>query len=143
MTYMLGIARAAAERADRAMRVLNITNLAEHVGSDVEALRDVLELYQRSLAEEVAVLTDACRRKDVPAVRASAHGIRGSSSYIGGERFLVLNLSIEKAGERGDWVAVESDLSQLLAAKAEFDVELETLRSGAFGSASVDSLPSE
>ena len=75
----------------------------------------LIELFLRTAPQQLAVLLDACARRDVAAVRAQAHKIKGSL-YAAGASSLAESLEgLRGLVGKGDWLVVEAQLPNIRA----------------------------
>jgi CheY-like chemotaxis protein/HPt (histidine-containing phosphotransfer) domain-containing protein len=77
---------------------------------------DLISAYIEEANALVGSLQQAVARADAPTIRARAHALKGSSSYIGAQRVRALSHEMEQAGKTGLLTHTPDLLAQLLDA---------------------------
>ena len=103
--------------------------LAELTGGDQAMERDILLEYKTANDQDVAALSEALARKDLPGVVRAAHRIKGASRMVGAGALAAVCASIEQAGRQEDWPAVTAEESRLRREVERLDAYL-TSRGG-------------
>jgi HPt (histidine-containing phosphotransfer) domain-containing protein len=116
MTSHLGEAPHGAIRPDEI--TLDTRVIAEFGRGVGGALPEFVAALIAEFIEEAAVqverMREAGQRLDAPAMKASAHGLRGSSMMLGARRLALLCEQLEReAGQPGSYVRPEALLSDL------------------------------
>jgi CheY-like chemotaxis protein len=82
--------RPAAEAPDPASGIVDVERLALIRSLDEPGGPTLLDLFEREASERIEQLTAAATQSDVPAVRRSAHSIKGLSANVGARRLLAI-----------------------------------------------------
>ena len=80
----------------------------------VEALRQVVEAFEKSAPKRVAVMQDALAEQDAATVAAEAHTLKGSSGIVGAQRVADLCAQLEFRARRGDLTGAADRLERVL-----------------------------
>ena len=62
---------------------MDLNELTERLGLDVEDIRELLELYVETTTSDLAQLKGAIEAKDAQLAHAKAHSIKGASGNLG------------------------------------------------------------
>ncbi len=62
---------------------MDLNELTERLGLDVEDIRELLELYVETTTSDLAQLKGAIETKDAELAHAKAHSIKGASGNLG------------------------------------------------------------
>jgi HPt (histidine-containing phosphotransfer) domain-containing protein len=104
--------------------------LAELTGGDQAMARDILLEYKTANDADVAALTEALARQDLPAVVRAAHRIKGASRMVGAGALAAVCTSIEQAGRQADWPAVAAEKDRLRREVERLNAYLGALEAG-------------
>lgn len=90
-----------------------IAELFEMIGGDVTWIDELLELYIKNTAEELAALTDLLDEGDTTAVARKTHTIKGTSGNVGAHQMFELCLKANRHAQQGELTSVRALLPEL------------------------------
>jgi CheY-like chemotaxis protein len=94
--------------------------LAMISGGNAEMERELLAEFQRTNGTDAALLGVAVASRDVPALVAMSHRMKGASRTMGASALGAVCERLENAGRIEDWAAIEATM-------AEFQTEMQRL----------------
>jgi HPt (histidine-containing phosphotransfer) domain-containing protein len=109
-----------------------LRDLQDEGGSDV--LAAVIEDYLRDTPPRLAALHEALARADAEAVRSEAHGIKGSSGYLGAVEMTHLCANLEGQARAGDLTQAPELVHAIAAAFERVRAHLSVLPGAGDGS---------
>jgi DNA-binding response OmpR family regulator/HPt (histidine-containing phosphotransfer) domain-containing protein len=90
----------------------------------VEALRQVVEAFEKSAPKRVAAMQDALAERDAAALAAEAHTLKGSSGIVGAQRVADLCAQLESRARRGDLTGAADRLERVLLELRAYEVAI-------------------
>ncbi|MBC8088167.1 MAG: PAS domain S-box protein [Phycisphaerae bacterium] len=90
-------------------------------GNDAELMRDLLQLFQRGIAEHQFALRLAAGESDLRALESAAHAVKGASGAVGGTRAYKAALALETLARDGRVGDIDGALLTLETALAHLD----------------------
>jgi HPt (histidine-containing phosphotransfer) domain-containing protein len=91
----------------------------------VEALRQVVEAFEKSAPKRVAIMQEALALRDAVTIAAEAHTLKGSSGIVGAQRIADLCAQLELRARRGDLTGAGDRLQRLLVELAAYAAAIE------------------
>ena len=82
--------------------LLDLSRLEIALGGDASLIRDILEMYETTAAEDLASLEQAVAAGDPDATTRKAHSLKGASANVGAEQVADVASRIEQFGRSGD-----------------------------------------
>lgn len=83
-------------------------------GGDMEMRNTLLEMLVEELPLELAVLSEAAEREDLPAVFQASHSLKSTLAYTGNADVIRLNEGIEESSRQGRWTAEDREQLKVL-----------------------------
>jgi signal transduction histidine kinase/CheY-like chemotaxis protein len=99
-------------------------------GGDAAVLREVVGLFLDSCPAQLAALRQAVARRDAPAVRLAAHGLKGAVSTFGAREAVEAAGRLEAMGRAGDLAGADEACAALEEALARLRPALAAARDG-------------
>jgi len=105
------------------------------VGGDKDILKEVLNVFlEEDTPRLLKSIKEAIQKQDMKAIKAEAHGMRGSSAAMGGKTVAAAAARLEAAALSGDMTAAQSIFDEICAELERFKdfysrTDLETKRS--------------
>jgi DNA-binding response OmpR family regulator/HPt (histidine-containing phosphotransfer) domain-containing protein len=90
----------------------------------VEALRQVVEAFEKSAPKRVAVMQEALALQDAATIAAEAHTLKGSSGIVGAQRIADLCAQLEVRARRGDLTGAGDRLQRLLVELTAYEAAI-------------------
>lgn len=94
---------------------LEYENVLERIGRDEELLDEVVRMFAEDLPNRIETLRNACRERDVGALKRCAHTLRGAASTAGSHVIAETALEVEFGAEKKDFKAVEKGIENIEA----------------------------
>lgn len=95
--------------------------------SKMDIVRELVELYTVLAPQRIDLISVAAGRRDVDAVRTSAHALRGASGNLGVVRMHMVCTDLEMAARRAEWEAIDALTVRLQELYASLRPALENL----------------
>lgn len=92
---------------------------------EMEADAELIGLFLEEAPSQVAMLQTALTTQDSDKLRAVAHSLKSTSSYIGAKNVSLLSAELEKRGREKSWDGVDTLMQQLNTELARAVVELQ------------------
>lgn len=102
------------------VRVFDRATAVARLGGDEELFTELAELFRHEAPQKLSELRDALARGDTATVHRVAHGLKGSSGYVGGH-------GVEAAAQRLEAIGAAGDLGAVPEALRALDDELQHL----------------
>jgi len=100
---------------------VDLDTALEAAGGDDELLKEAVALFfEEDLPRQMRELREGIERRDVPAVRAAAHGVKGAVSSLGGHEAAAVALRLQEMGQEGRLEGSEALLADLETAIVRF-----------------------
>lgn len=99
--------------------------LADLAQLRLDAFGPVITLYERNVVDKLAVLRGAVASRDLEALGAAAHALKGSALNVGANRVVVLARALEQIAADGDERAFNVDCEEITLA---FEQSVQALR---------------
>jgi DNA-binding response OmpR family regulator/HPt (histidine-containing phosphotransfer) domain-containing protein len=90
----------------------------------VEALRQVVEAFEKSAPRRVEVMQEALAGQDAATVAAEAHTLKGSSGIVGAQRVADLCAQLESRARRGDLTGAAERLERVLRELSAYEAAI-------------------
>lgn len=114
------------------MRRFDLCKVEDTCNGDPAKIREMLELFKTSTAEQLERLADAVMLGEHSTVARMAHQIKGGCAYLGSDAMCSLASTIEKAAKSGEasqlvllsedmeaeFIALKNEIDQVLAGQA-------------------------
>jgi HPt (histidine-containing phosphotransfer) domain-containing protein len=98
--------------------------LAEMLGDDVAAQRELLADYRAAAGQLRGALDAAYAAHDGEALARIAHKLKSSSRAVGAMQLGAASATLERAGREGDWAGIAAAYDTLRAADARLTAVL-------------------
>ncbi|HUF79721.1 MAG TPA: ATP-binding protein, partial [Burkholderiales bacterium] len=86
--------------------------LAQIIGGDAAAEREILIDFRRVNDQDAAMLKRAVAESDMPRVTRAAHRIKGASRMVGALGLAAVSERIERASRAGDWDTIRAGIGE-------------------------------
>ena len=94
------------------------------VGGDMELLGEMKAIFLEDAPVQLARIADGMARKDAPAVRLSAHSLKGSAASLHAPRLKAAAFALETMGRDGDLAGMDEGLRRV---RVELDAFVDAL----------------
>ena len=91
-------------------QVFDTEGVLTTVGGDMELLGEMKAIFLEDAPLQLARIADGMARKDAPAVRLSAHSLKGSAASLHAPRLKAAAFALETMGRDGDFARMEEGL---------------------------------
>lgn len=92
------------------------------VGGDMELLAEMKSIFVEDAPVQIARIAEGIARQDAPAVRLSAHSLKGSAASLHAPRLKAAAFALETMGRDSDFAGMEEGL-RLVRAELEAFVD--------------------
>ncbi len=106
--------------------ILDRGEALEHVGGDLELLRELIDVFLQECPRMMEEARDALRTADILKLKRAAHSIKGAAGILGGKMVFETALRLETIARQGDlsqaepaWKALRQAVEQLQDALTE------------------------
>jgi len=103
-----------------AKEIFDLSKALEVVDGDMELFKEIADLFQKNLPDNIAQIREAIANSDANALNAAAHSLKGSVSNFGAKRAFDAAYRLEHMGK-------EERLAEAGAALVELEKELKDL----------------
>jgi PAS domain S-box-containing protein len=121
----------AAPPVSPAAEVLDKAEALGRVGDDVELLKELVGLFLESCPRQLAELRQAVARRDAPALRRTAHALKGAVGIFGARAAVAAAQRLETMGRAEDLTHADAACAALEEALARLEPALADLVAGA------------
>lgn len=99
-------------------QVFDTEGVLTTVGGDMELLAEMKAIFLEDAPVQIARIAEGMARRDAPAVRLSAHSMKGSAASLHAPRLKAAAFALETMGKDGDFAGMEAGLRRV---RAELD----------------------
>ncbi|MEA1967574.1 MAG: Hpt domain-containing protein [Thermodesulfobacteriota bacterium] len=94
-------------------KIFDPKELLENLMDDKELVQTILEGFLMDIPEQIKTLEDYLEKKDIEGVERQAHTIKGACGNVGAAALQAIAYEMEKAGNAGDFEAVQKGMPEL------------------------------
>jgi HPt (histidine-containing phosphotransfer) domain-containing protein len=105
-------------------RIFDKDALIERMSGDEALVSVVIAVFLDEIPAQIEAIKKHCAAGDVDGVRSEAHGIKGASANVGGDRLTAAAYALEQAAVAGDMTTVRPLVPDL---EAQFEALKEAL----------------